>query len=194
MALIAVLATHFVWVGARTVSAVGPLEAWVVGRSLQTRIEAGGQYWPLVPSEPWRLLTSVLLHVDLGHLLLNSLSAYVLGRLLEPWIGALRYWAVFVVCGVAGSGVSHVLGAQQSDGASGGLYGLLAVLMVVAVRRRSELHPDEWRMLGPWLWGFTALNFVASLAIPTVDFAGHLGGWLAGLAIGGVVGWRPIEG
>jgi rhomboid protease GluP len=167
---------------------VTALEAWVLGRGVPFRVEVGGQYWSLVQGgEWWRLCTSVLLHADLLHLGVNAMALLALGRLLEPWVGPVRWLAWFFIGGVTGSMTSHALGLLQSDGASGGAFALLGATMVLGWRVRGALSDEDRRLYGPILWAFTVGNLVLSLALPFVDAAGHTGGLLAGL----VLGWLP---
>ena len=158
-------------------------------RGAHTRSLVGGQLASLVSKgEMWRLCTSILLHVEAFHLLTNAVGIATLGRFLEPWIGGLRLWSWFVIAGVAGSALTQATGVVQSDGASGGAFGLLGALVVIAWRYRGELSAEDRRLLGPVLWGFVGVNLILSLALPFVNAAGHLGGLIAGLLVG--YGWE----
>ncbi|MEQ1507914.1 MAG: rhomboid family intramembrane serine protease, partial [Myxococcota bacterium] len=79
-------------------------------RSVAHRIAVGGQYRPLVGVDPWRLCTTVLLHVDLVHLGLNVAAVWSLGALLEPRIGGLRVVAWTALAGVAVAAASQLAG------------------------------------------------------------------------------------
>ena len=172
----------------------GPLEALLLDRSVRTRIAVGGQDRAMVDDgEIWRLATSVLLHADALHLLLNALALLALGRILEPWVGSVRLLSWFVLGGVGGSIVSQLSGVRQSDGASGGAFALLGAAVVLGWRWRARLDAEDRRMLGPVLWGFLALNLVLSFALPFVDAAGHVGGLLVGLGVAWLPRSRPLD-
>ncbi len=158
-------------------------------RSVRARIALGGQYSPAIASWPPRLFTSVLLHVDALHLLVNVTALATLGRLLEPLLGSARWLAVFALGGLGGSVASHALGVAQSDGASAGAFALLATGVVLARRWRDDLPPDDARLLGPMLAGFGVANLILSLVVPALDAAAHLGGALTGVALGA---WMPL--
>lgn len=163
------------------------VDALVGVRTEHARVLLGGQAWPLVPREPWRLLTSVWVHVDGLHLLLNATALATLGRVLEPWVGPRRLWFWFLMGGVLGSVVPQLLRVARSDGASGGAFALLAAVSVLAWRHRRALPPDEARVLGP---GFALLlvgNLALSAVVPQVDITAHLGGTAAGL----LLAWVP---
>lgn len=158
------------------------LQALVSSRSLRARVAVGGQYAPLVGEDPWRLWTSVLLHADALHLAMNALALLALGRLLEPLVGPVRWLAWFWMGGVAGSLASHVVGVRQSDGASGGAFALLAAGVVLSIRWRERLPPEDRRLLGPVLGAFLVLNAVLGFVVPAIDPFAHLGGAAAGAA------------
>ncbi len=166
----------------------GAWEAFLGERGARFRALVGGQHASVLAEEPWRLWTSVLLHADALHLALNGLALVALGRLLEPWIGGLRFTSWILAGGVAGSAASYFAGVTRSDGLSGGLYALVGVLVVLYWRRRPTLPPEDRRLLGPVLHLFLAVNVLLSLAIPFIDTAGHLGGLAIGLVLGAVAG------
>lgn len=161
-------------------------DALLLDRDVGARIAVGGQYRTLVESgQSWRLFTSVFLHADALHLVVNSVAVLSLGRLLEPWVGGLRLLSWFCVGGVGASLASQLAGMTQSDGASGGAFALLGAAVVLGLRLRPKLrHAEDRRLLGPVLWGFVALNLVLSFALPFIDAVGHLGGLGIGLLLG----------
>lgn len=162
-------------------------EALVFSRPSWLRVAAGGQTAELVDGgQPWRLVTSVWLHADLLHILLNAMALLALGRILEPWLGASRLIGWFALGGVAGSLGSHLAGVGQSDGASGGAFALLGVALALGVRWRHRFDPIDARLMGPWLWSLTVVNVALSFVVPQIDVIAHLSGLLVGLLVGAV--------
>jgi rhomboid protease GluP len=158
-------------------------QALLMSRSVRHRITVGGQWGPLVLEEPWRLCTTVLLHVDALHLLLNALALLGLGQLLEPRIGGVRMAAWAALGGFAGALASHLVGIRQSDGASGAAFALLGAAIVLGWRRRSSLSAEDRFLLGPVLGAFLVLNLIASVVLPSINAVAHVGGLLAGVAL-----------
>jgi rhomboid protease GluP len=152
-------------------------------RSTRHRIAVGGQWGPLVDEEPWRLCTTVLLHVDALHLTLNVLALLGLGQLLEPRIGGLRMASWAALGGLAGSLASHLVGIRQSDGASGAAFALLGAALVVGWRRRATLSADDRLLWGPGLGAFLVLNLILSVIVPSINAVAHVGGLLAGFVL-----------
>lgn len=163
----------------------GLLAAFVLPRGDRLRREAGGGWGPWIDAGAvWRVWTSVLVHVDLLHLVTNAVAIGVLGRMLEPLLGPWRFAAVAWAGGVAGALASHGVGNLQSDGASGAGFALIGAGLAVGIRHRAALPPDDARTLGPMLGAFLALNLAASVVLPFIDLVAHLGGLAAGLVLG----------
>lgn len=121
--------------------------------------------------EYWRLLTSGFLHTGLIHLLFNMFALYILGGLLEPAIGRLRFGVVYFVSLLAGSfGALLLEPVAATAGASGAIFGLMGAALVVMRERALESGIALW--LG--------LNLVITFTIPGISIGGHLGGLIGG--------------
>ncbi|MBT3218314.1 MAG: rhomboid family intramembrane serine protease [Proteobacteria bacterium] len=163
--------------------------------STEQRVALGGQYRSLISAgEWWRLCSSVFVHANLVHLLLNAIALYALGRLIEPWLGPIRFAAWFCVGGLAGSVASHLAGLVQSDGASGGLFALLGATLVLGWQQRHQLSPEDRRLLGPILLVFLSFNVLLSFLVPSLDAVGHLGGLAMGVGLAFIIGRRRLPG
>lgn len=171
----------------------GPLwEAALLGRSPRGRGIVGGQVLSLLDAEPWRLASSVLLHADGLHLLVNAGSLWGMGRLLEPWVGSLRVLGWFAAGGLGGSLLSGLLGVPRSDGASGAVFALLGAAVVLGLRHRAAMRPDDRTLYGPVLGGLLVANLVLSFLLPFIDASSHLGGLAVGLVVGALP-WGRLE-
>lgn len=153
-------------------------------------IRWGSNYSPLtLPGQPWRLLTSVFLHGGFGHLLLNMLTLVFLGLLAERLVGSKRLLGVYLLSGVAGSLASlwwHSQGVN-SVGASGAIFGLYGLLLATLARRPASLNRSERAALGVFVLYFMVSSLVGGLESHTTDNAAHVGGLLAGAALGAVL-------
>jgi membrane associated rhomboid family serine protease len=124
--------------------------------------------------EIWRLLTSGFLHAGLLHLAFNGFALYVLGTMLEPAIGRLRFAIIFFVSLLAGSfGALLVEPQALTVGASGAIFGLMGAAIVFM--RNRGINPME-SGLGLWL----GINLVFTFAIPGISIGGHIGGLVGG--------------
>lgn len=153
----------------------------------------GANFSPLVlgHGQWWRLVTSILLHIGLVHLLVNGWALWQLGRLSEITFGRATTLALFVFTGVAGSFVTLAT-VKLSAGASGALFGLEGALVSFFLRHRDRLTPAGKNLLRQLLvW--SGLMVVFSFAVPGIDVLGHLGGFGAGLAVGWAIPPRITE-
>jgi membrane associated rhomboid family serine protease len=143
----------------------------------------------------WRLLTVMVLHAGVIHFALNSYALYIYGPVLEQVLGRVRFLAVYVIAGLAGSAASFAINRTALGvGASGAIFGLLGALVAFFYRRR-----DRGGL--PQLQGLlivVALNLVLAATIPGIDNVAHVGGFLGGLIAMGLLeaapaGNRPLQ-
>ncbi|WP_051718555.1 rhomboid family intramembrane serine protease [Hymenobacter sp. IS2118] len=136
--------------------------------------------------EPWRLFSSLFLHAGLSHLLLNMLSLWLLGLLVEDRVGALRLALVYLASGVGGGLASlwwHSNGVN-SVGASGAIFGLYGLLLALLISKKIVLDKSDRRaMLGLVLY-LVLSNLISGLS-GNIDNAAHFGGLLTGLLVAG---------
>lgn len=138
--------------------------------------------------EWWRIVTPVFLHGGLLHFIFNSLALVRLGPLVEEEFGTERLAAIYVLCGIAGSAASQVLRGSHTVGASGALCGLLGLLLV-----------HGWKIGGAYgerLKSVMLQNVVLMIGmslLPRIDWMNHLGGFLAGCALGLVAPSGPFR-
>jgi len=124
--------------------------------------------------EYWRILTAGFLHTGFLHLAFNMFGLYILGGLLEPAIGRLRFAIIYFVSLLAGSfGALLLEPTAPTVGASGAIFGLMGAAVVVM--RQRGMNPME-SGLGLWI----GLNLLITFTIPNISIGGHIGGLLGG--------------
>jgi membrane associated rhomboid family serine protease len=140
--------------------------------------------WPpgVEAGEWWRLITVVTLHAGLIHVGFNMLITYQLGPQIERQLGSLPFLGLFLASAAAGSTFAYYLGPDSPGvGASGAVFGLVGAWLAPAIRRRST----AWgRQLLNQLGGLLLLNAAVPFFLPNVSWQAHLGGLIAGFAIG----------
>jgi membrane associated rhomboid family serine protease len=128
----------------------------------------------IADGEYWRLVTAGFLHAGLFHLLFNMVALYILGGLLEPALGRLRFGLIYFVSLLAGSfGALLLSPSSPTVGASGAIFGLM-VAAVIVMRSRG-ISPME-SGLGLWI----GLNLLITFTVPGISIGGHLGGLIGG--------------
>jgi membrane associated rhomboid family serine protease len=124
--------------------------------------------------EVYRIVTAGFLHSGLFHLLVNMYSLWILGTLLEPGVGRLRFLLIYFVSLLAGSfGALLVTPDANTVGASGAIFGLMS--SAVLVMRQRGIDPMQ---SGLPLW--IGINLVFSFAVPGISIGGHIGGLVGG--------------
>ncbi len=87
----------------------------------------------------WRLVTSGFLHENLLHIAFNMYLLYLLGMMLEPALGSVKFAAIYFTSLLAGSfGALFATGAP-SLGASGAVFGLMGAAVIELRARRMSV-------------------------------------------------------
>lgn len=129
----------------------------------------------------WRLITAGFLHAGLIHLAFNMFSLWVLGNILEPVVGRLRFGLIYFVSLLAGSfGALLLEPTAPTVGASGAIFGLMGAALVVM--RNAGISPMQ-SGLGFWL----GLNLLFTFTAANVSIGGHIGGLIGGAVAGFVL-------
>jgi membrane associated rhomboid family serine protease len=183
------------------------LIAYALERLTGDRMLATFALWPLdaqrqygaPPFEPWQLLSYAFLHdpESLVHLAGNMFALYMFGPDVERVLGARRFVVYYLACvigaGVAQLWVMHALAqsAEETIGASGGIFGLLLFYGVAFPQRRILLLIPPIPMPA---WLFVTLYAVLELYLGVsgrmqgVAHFAHLGGAATGLLL--LLYWR----
>ena len=129
----------------------------------------------------WRLISSSLLHIGVGHIALNLTALLIVGFAVELQLGSVKTALCFLVAVlVSGLFMAFVYRLNEGEGASTGIYGLIAVFILLAVKNGTVLFSDVHPV------------FLVALALYTISgmFAGkataceHISGCIGGLLIG----------
>jgi len=139
--------------------------------------------------QKYRFFTPIFCHGSPTHLLMNSLSLSSIGPEIEKLYGQERMLTTYFIAGVAGNYASYLGSPSPSLGASGAIFGLVGAMGIFLWRHQrilGEQGQSALRSVGQTLM----LNLVIGLAVPQIDNFGHLGGLLAGCAVGYAIGPR----
>ena len=147
------------------------------------------------------VLTSMFLHGSWMHLIGNMWFLWIFGDNIEDHLGHLRYFILYLVCGIAAS-ATHILFNLGSDipsvGASGAIAGVMGAYFVLFPSARVlTLVPfffiyfvwlPAWVMLGYWF----VVQFLSGAATSItyskdsgggIAFWAHVGGFVTGLLL-----------
>src|ERR1700730_7663012 len=122
----------------------------------------------------WRIITGGFLHETLIHIGFNMYVLYVLGQMLEPALGSLRFAVIYGVSLLTGSlGALLVSPHSLTVRASRGVVGLFGA---AAVEMRERKIPVMQSGVG----GLILINLIISFSVPGISWGGHIGGLIGG--------------
>jgi rhomboid protease GluP len=136
-------------------------------------------------AEPWRMLASNYVHIGIIHIALNMWCLWNLGflaeRVFDPWTYVLTY----TFCGLAGSLASLWWNPMRiGAGASGAIFGLAGALITALYLGHLPISKQAIQGTLKSLLLFAGYNLFFGAAVPGIDNSAHIGGLVAGLAIG----------
>ena len=186
--LLAINIAVFGWMVLHGVSPRDPSVAQLIHYgATNAELILGGQWW--------RLLTATFVHVGLLHIATNMWCLWNLGLLGEPLLGPVGLCAVYLITGIAGNLLSLASNVFARDnvsvgaGASGAVFGIAGILIVLLSNKKLPIPQSELKRLRRSVIQFAALNLVIGIganftSIVRIDNHAHIGGFLSGLALG----------
>jgi membrane associated rhomboid family serine protease len=180
--------------------------AEVLGGSTDNKVlvRMGANYRPLVEQgEIWRLVTANFLHIGSVHLMVNGLSLFAVGPMLEKLFGTWKFLAIYVVAGVTGALASFLFNPDvPSAGASGAIFGLLGAMLIIGIHHQDAIPKHQKKSMRDLAllmlvinlsFGFISLavNRFFGPVVPQLDNMAHLGGLVGGTAMAALVGPHP---
>ncbi|MFF7067722.1 rhomboid family intramembrane serine protease [Streptomyces pseudovenezuelae] len=144
--------------------------------------------------EWYRLLTGAFLHLPptegtfgILHIVMNMVSLWNIGRVVELQLGRLRYLALYLLSALGGSVLVLLIAPTEATlGASGAIFGLGAAYYVMARRLGADMAQVNRFMAGLLLW--------LVISAWQTSWQGHLGGLLAGAVVALAYAYAPRDG
>jgi membrane associated rhomboid family serine protease len=184
----------------------GALQSFITAWGVVPReYSVGHDIPPTIPLPFWStLITSMFLHGGWMHLGGNMLYLWIFGDNLERVMGAAKYAAFYLTCGIA-AGLAHILfaggSAVPSVGASGAISGVLGGYLLLFPKNRVKVltrggvaSVPAIVVLGMWI----VIQLVSQLGSITnagegggVAYMAHIGGFVAGMALVKLFATRP---
>lgn len=164
--------------------------------------EQGNGYYPSVPEAicgrigaahwapgvsdgaVWQLITAGFGHVEVWHIVSNMFFLYIVGPQLEVLFGRARFLALYFLSLLAGSTLVYWAAPEHTAtlGASGAIFGLMAAILVISVKRHADLRQ---------ILILIALNFGITFALSGISWQGHVGGFVGGALTAGILAYAP---
>lgn len=143
--------------------------------ALQPYLVASGEWW--------RLFTAMFLHASLLHIAFNGYALFLFGSMVENIFGWRRFVGIYLITGFLASITTYAFGRLDivGVGASGAIFGVFGSFVAYNLRRRNTA---QGRAALRWAATLILLNTVLAFGISNVDWRAHLGGLVAGIAVG----------
>ena len=178
---------------------------------VDTLVRFGASASPLIQAgQWWRLVTGAFVHVTILHIALNMWCLWNLGIFGEPLLGKRGLVAVYLLTGTTGMMFSYAWSVASGQialvaGASGAVFGIAGILIVLLSNRKLQVPWEELRSLRRQVIFFAVANLVIGMTpnmlgmatpgqlkmvhlnlnmLPRIDNTAHMGGFLSGLALG----------
>jgi len=147
--------------------------------SVQTVYDFGGVLGDEIqvdPSQSWRLLAAMFVHIGLQHFVLNMVTLYFLGRIAEDLFGSKAFLALYLLSGLMGNLFVLVFSPEVvAAGASTALFGIFGAIASLRFIARSPYI----QYLSQSYTSLILINILFSF-MPGISLAGHLGGLVGG--------------
>jgi len=148
----------------------------------------GASWGPAIArGQIWRLVTPVMLHANLTHLLFNVFFQLRMGFGMETQFGRNKMMLIYFACGVFGNLLSAAADPfKLAVGASTAGFGLIGVWLAEILLSWEILGPARERTI---IWIAFMLISVTTMSsmTPNMDLVGHLGGALGGFLLSIVI-------
>lgn len=143
-------------------------------------LDVGGLvHFNFVHGEWYRLITSMFLHFNFEHLLMNMLSLFIFGKIVESIVGHWRMLVIYLFAGLFGNFASLSFNTHTvSAGASGAIFGLIGAIFTFMYLSKTFNR----KLIGQLLIVLVILIGI-SIFIPNINIVAHLGGLIGGILI-----------
>ena len=140
-------------------------------------------YAPAVKNGEWyRLITSCFLHAGWAHILCNMWSLWSLAMLAQNYVGGTEYILVYLGAGVCGNLMTYFVESysgsySMSLGASGAIFGIVGMLIALAVTGRARNLSAGRLVLG------AVYMLIPGFVVSGISNTAHVGGLAGGFAL-----------
>jgi len=134
----------------------------------------------------WTLASANYLHGGIFHLMFNLIAFRQIESLVSREFGTGRMVMLYHLSGVFGFWVSYMAGVPLTLGASAAVCGLIGSAVYYGKSRGG----DYGRMIFKQVGGWAVSILVIGLLLPGINNWGHVGGFIAGVLLGMMMGYQ----
>ena len=132
----------------------------------------------------WRLVSSTLLHVGTWHIVSNITATLIVGYAVESQLGTSKTALCYIGSAfISGLFMSFVYKLHEGEGASTGIYGLIAMFVMLAVKNGTIFFSPVPTIALIILVIYTIGGMIVGKATACEHISGFLGGLLMGFIL-----------
>ena len=132
----------------------------------------------------WRLVSSSLLHIGTWHIISNITATLIVGYAVESQLGSLKTVLCFIGSAfISGLYMAFVYKLHEGEGASTGIYGLIAVFVMLAVKNGTVFFSPVPTIALIVLAIYTVGGMLVGKATAFEHISGFAGGLLMGFIL-----------
>lgn len=132
----------------------------------------------------WRLVSSSLLHIGTWHIVSNVTATLIVGYAVESQLGTAKTTLCYIVSVlISGLYMAFVYKLHEGEGASTGIYGLIAVFVILAVKNGTVFFSPVPTIALIVLAIYTVGGMLVGKATAFEHISGFVGGLLIGLVL-----------
>ncbi len=129
----------------------------------------------------WRLVSSALLHVGTLHIISNITATLIVGYAVESQLGTLKTFVCYIGSAlVSGLFMTFVYKLHEGEGASTGIYGLIAVFVMLTIKNGTIFFSPVSTIALIVL----AIYTIGGMFMGKATFWEHVSGFAGGLLMG----------
>ena len=134
--------------------------------------------------QAWRLVSSSLLHIGTWHIISNITATLIVGYAVESQLGSLKTALCFIgFAFISGLYMAFVYKLHEGEGASTGIYGLIAVFVMLAVKNGTVFFSPVPTIALIVLAIYTVGGMFMGKATAWEHISGFVGGLLMGFIL-----------
>ena len=129
----------------------------------------------------WRLVSSSLLHIGTWHIVSNIIATLIVGYAVELQLGTAKTALCYIGAAfISGLFMSFVYKLGEGEGASPGIYGLIAVFVMLSIKNGTVFFsPVSWIALI-----VLAIYTVGGMFVGKATAFEHISGFVGGILMG----------
>ena len=132
----------------------------------------------------WRLVSSSLLHIGTWHIISNITATLIVGYAVESQLGSLKTALCYIGSAfISGLYMAFVYKLHEGEGASTGIYGLIAVFVMLAVKNGTVFFSPVPTIALIVLAIYTVCGMFMGKATAWEHISGFAGGLLMGFIL-----------